>query len=75
VTPVRIVSVRFLDGVVDGRGLLGADPRVRALCRTLVALPGVRHVLPDRVSVDGDTEAVVERLRGERWLVESVRLE
>ena len=72
---VRVVRVAFRAGAVDGRGLLGTDPRVRALCRELAAARGVRHVLPDRVSVDADAEAVATRLRRESWLVAEVRVE
>ena len=34
------------------QGLLSWDPRVRTLLRVLVSYPEVRHVLPDRISLD-----------------------
>jgi len=72
---VRVVRVAFRTGAADAHGLLGGDPRIRALCRELAGAPGVRHVLPDRVSVDAGAEAVAERLRRETWLVAAVRVE
>ncbi len=61
------------------RGLLDGDPRVRTLCRVLVSYPEVRHILPDRVSLDEETapevlEAVSRFLRRQRWLVQAVEI-
>lgn len=54
--------------------MLDAEPRVQTLCRVLVSYPEVRHVLPDRVSVDQETsvemlETVARFLERQRWLV------
>jgi len=62
------------------RGLLDVDPRVRTLCRVLVSYPEVRHILPDRVSVDPvASEATLESmsrfLSRQRWLVRAVEIE
>jgi hypothetical protein len=62
------------------RGLLAADPRVRTLCRVLVTYPEVRHIVPDRISLDAGADArtlesVVRFLERQQWLVKSVRLE
>jgi hypothetical protein len=62
------------------RGLLDVDPRVRTLCRVLVSYPEVRHILPDRVSVDAVTsvetlESMSRFLGRQRWLVRSVEIE
>jgi hypothetical protein len=61
------------------RGLLDVDPRVRTLCRVLVSYPEVRHILPDRVSMDsavspGVLEAMSGFLRRQRWLVREVEI-
>jgi hypothetical protein len=61
------------------RGLLDVDPRVRTLCRVLVSYPEVRHILPDRVSVDAQASAEVldtlSRFLGrQRWLVRGVEI-
>ncbi|HET7874908.1 MAG TPA: hypothetical protein VFN71_05235 [Methylomirabilota bacterium] len=59
------------------RGLLAADPRVRTLLRVLVSYPEVRHVLPDRVSVEAaaDTrvvETIGRFLERQSWLITRV---
>ncbi len=61
------------------RGLLDWDPRVRTLCRVLVSYPEVRHILPDRVSVEAGASAEVlatmSRFLGrQRWLVRDVEI-
>ncbi|HEV8307244.1 MAG TPA: hypothetical protein VGW35_06210 [Methylomirabilota bacterium] len=61
------------------RGLLDVDPRVRTLCRVLVSYPEVRHILPDRVSVDAVASAEVLEtmsrfLSRQRWLVSDVEI-
>jgi hypothetical protein len=63
-----------------GRGLLASDPRVRTLVRVLVSYPDVRHVLPDRVSLEPQTdgrvlESVARFLERQQWLVSSVVVE
>lgn len=62
------------------RGLLDVDPRVRTLCRVLVSYPEVRHILPDRVSVDvlapvETLESMSRFLSRQRWLVRAVEIE
>jgi hypothetical protein len=62
------------------RGLLASDPRAGALRKALVAHPGVRYVLPDRVSLDAAAERrvledIVRLVEPHRWLVASVTIE
>jgi hypothetical protein len=62
------------------RGLLDIDPRVRTLCRVLVSYPEVRHILPDRVSMDARASAEVLEtlsrfLSRQRWLVRGVEIQ
>jgi hypothetical protein len=64
----------------SGRGLLSSDPRIRTLRKVLVTYPDVRHILPDRISLDAATEqavldTVVRFLERQHWLVKSVRVE
>jgi len=66
-------------GAPDHRGLLDRDPRVRTLCRVLISYPEVRHILPDRVSLDAGAdpqtlETVARFLGRQRWLVRSVEI-
>lgn len=66
-------------GAPDGRGLLGEDARVRTLRRVLISYPEVRHILPDRISLDADTEprllqGLARFLGRQAWLVESVEV-
>ncbi len=63
-----------------GKGLLGPDPRLRTLRKVLVSYPAVRHILPDRISLeasaDGRTlDAVARFLERQHWLVKSVVVE
>jgi hypothetical protein len=63
-----------------GRGLLSSDQRVRTLRKVLVTYPDVRHILPDRVSLEEATEpAVVETLKHflerQHWLLKTVVIE
>ena len=78
----RTIRIRFQSewAAAERRGLLGPDPRVRTLDRVLVSYPEVRHILPDRISLDPDVEArtletLVRFLERQRWLVMSVMLE
>jgi hypothetical protein len=78
----RAIRVTFQDEweMPKHRGLLDLDPRVRTLCRVLVSYPEVRHILPDRVSVDALTSAEtldsMSRFLGrQRWLVRDVNVE
>jgi hypothetical protein len=81
-TPSRTIRVHF-DKAWAGRerrGLLAPDPRVRTLCRVLVTYPDVRHIVTDRISLDGGTDArtldtVVRFLERQHWLVESLSIE
>ena len=64
----------------SGKGLLDGDPRVRTLCKVLVAHPGVRHILPDRISFDPSVDArlldtVAGFLLRQHWLVDGVEVE
>ncbi len=77
----RAVRVTLQDGWQwpAHRGLLDLDPRVRTLCRVLVSYPEVRHILPDRVSVDaGASPEVLDTLSRflsrQRWLVREVEI-
>ena len=61
----------------DGRGFLDADPRVRTLRRVIVTYPDVRHILPDRISLEAGTdprtiETVTKFLQRQQWLVSEV---
>ncbi|MBI3456037.1 MAG: hypothetical protein HY002_09665 [Candidatus Rokubacteria bacterium] len=77
----RAIRVTFQDAwhVPNHRGLLDLDPRVRTLCRVLISYPEVRHILPDRVSVDAVAssevlEAMSRFLSRQRWLVRDVEI-
>lgn len=61
-------------------GLLAADPRVRTLLRALVTYPAVRHIAPDRVSLESTADphvldAIAGFLRRQDWLVTAVVVE
>jgi hypothetical protein len=63
-----------------GKGLLAPDPRVKTLRKVLVTYPEVRHILPDRISLEPGTDArvldtVVGFLQRQHWLVKSVAVE
>ena len=63
-----------------GQGLLTADPRARTLRRVLISYPDVRHILPDRISLEPTAdprtlEAVARFLERQQWLVTSVAVE
>ena len=62
------------------KGLLASDPRIRTLRRVLVSYPEVRHILPDRISLEGTADArtlesVARFLERQQWLVRSVVVE
>lgn len=62
------------------QGLLASDPRIRTLRRVLVSYPEVRHILPDRISLDATAETktlegVARFLERQHWLVKSVVVE
>lgn len=61
-------------------GLLGNDSRVQTLRRVLVSYPEVRHILPDRISLEPAAdprllETVAKFLERQQWLVQSVSIE
>jgi hypothetical protein len=63
-----------------GQGLLSSDPRARTLRKVLVTYPDVRHVLPDRISLEPSVDpATVDTLRHflerQHWLVKTVVVE
>ena len=67
-------------GEWSGQGLLSSDPRIRTLRKVLVTYPDVRHILPDRISLEATADpTVVETLRHflerQHWLVKSVIVE
>jgi hypothetical protein len=69
-----------LRSACDRRGLLASEPRAQALRKALVAHPGVRHILPDRVSLDAAVEshvlnAIVRLVEQHRWLASSATIE
>lgn len=75
---IRVTLRENWDGP-QHRGLLDLDPRVRTLCRVLVSYPEVRHILPDRVSMDALVSAEVvgalaRFLARQRWLVRAVEI-
>lgn len=74
-----VVSFQSGWGVPEGKGLLGDDRRVRMLRKVLVSYPRVRHILPDRISVDPGVdlrflEPVARFLERQRWLVRAVEI-
>ena len=78
----RAIRVTFQDdwAMPGHRGLLDVDPRVRTLCRVLVSYPEVRHILPDRVSVDAvapveTLDSMTRFLGRQRWLIREVAVE
>jgi hypothetical protein len=61
----------------EGRGFLDSDPRIRTLRKVIVTYPDVRHILPDRISLEPATEArvletVTRFLQRQQWLVSGV---
>ncbi|PYM24140.1 MAG: hypothetical protein DMD78_10095 [Candidatus Rokuibacteriota bacterium] len=81
-TAPRTIRVLFQKEwlAAERRGLLAPDPRVRTLCRVLVTYPEVRHIVPDRISLEGSAESrtletIVRFLERQAWLVKSVVLE
>ena len=81
-TPTRTIRVRFQKDWLarERRGLLATDPRVRTLCKVLVTYPDVRHIVTDRISLDGNVDSrtidtVTRFLERQHWLVESLVLE
>ena len=61
----------------DSRGFLDTDPRVRTLRRVIVTYPDVRHILPDRISLESNAdprtiETVTRFLQRQQWLVSAV---
>jgi hypothetical protein len=74
------VSCRREFATPEGQGLLAPDPRVRTLRRVLISYPDVRHIGPDRVSLDAAAdprtlETVARFLERQQWLVTSVAVE
>jgi hypothetical protein len=64
----------------SSQGLLAQDPRMRTLRRVLVTYPDVRHILPDRISLEDTTDrSIVETLKHflerQHWLVKAVVIE
>ncbi len=78
----RGIQIHFREewGGPRGKGLLAADPRVKTLRKVLVSYPEVRHILPDRISLEPGTDGrvldtVVGFLQRQHWLVKSVAVE
>jgi hypothetical protein len=78
----RTIRVLFQKewAATERRGLLSPDARVRTLGRVLVSYPEVRHIVPDRISLDATVETrtletLVRFLERQHWLVKSVVLE
>ena len=78
----RSIQIHFHDAWEGphGKGLLAPDPRVKTLRKVLVSYPEVRHILPDRISLESATdgrvmETVVGVLQRQHWLVKSVAVE
>lgn len=64
----------------DGQGLLAQDPRARTLRKVLVSYPEVRHIRPDRISLEAGVDprtidTVVRFLERQQWLVTAVVVE
>lgn len=80
-TRTRQIRVSFQPGwgTPEGKGFLGEDARVRTLRKVLVSYPEVRHILPDRISLDTAAgprllETVARFLQRQAWLVKSVEI-
>lgn len=78
----RVIQIHFHDEWAGprGKGLLAPDPRVKTLRKVLVSYPEVRHILPDRISLESATDGrvmdtVVGFLQRQHWLVKSVAVE
>ncbi|HTO11647.1 MAG TPA: hypothetical protein VMQ51_08740 [Candidatus Binatia bacterium] len=77
----RVIRVLFQkEWAAERRGLLAPDPRVRTLGRVLVSYPEVRHIVPDRISLDATAEprtleTLARFLERQQWLVKSVVVE
>lgn len=61
-------------------GFLAPDPRVRTLLRVLLSYPEVRHIAPDRISLDAAAgpmllETISHFLERQRWLVKRVAID
>jgi len=81
-TAPRAIRVVFQKdwAAAERRGLLAPDARVRTLGRVLVSYPEVRHIVPDRISLDASVDArtletLMRFLERQSWLVKSVVLE
>jgi hypothetical protein len=64
----------------SGQGLLSSDQRVRTLRKVLVTYPDVRHILPDRISLEATAEqatidAIKHVLERQQWLVKAVSVQ
>ncbi len=77
----RSITVVFRPGwgAPEGKGLLGEQERICALRKVLVSYQEVRHILPDRISLDAGAEprlleAVARFLQRQGWLVQSVEV-
>jgi hypothetical protein len=79
----RAISVTFdpeWDAQAPGVGHWGffaADPRVRTLLRVLLSYAEVRHIVPDRISLDAGTgsallDSIAHFLERQHWLVKRV---
>jgi hypothetical protein len=79
----RAISVTFepewdAEGPGIGRrGFFAVDPRVRTLLRVLLSYSEVRHIVPDRISLDAGTgsallEGIAHFLERQHWLVKRV---
>ena len=79
----RAISVAFepeWDAPVPGGGHWGffaADPRARTLLRVLLSYAEVRHIVPDRISLDAGTgsallDSIAHFLERQHWLVKRV---
>ena len=75
----RQITVRVRDEWAGEQGLFASDPRVRTLRRVLVSYPDVRHILPDRISLEAAVdnrvvETLTQFLQRQQWFVKSVEL-
>ena len=75
-----LVHCRREFALPEGQGLLTQDPRGRTLRKVIVSYPEVRHIRPDRISLDVTADpktidTVVRFLERQQWLVASVTVE
>lgn len=77
----RTIVVSFQSGWEgsEAKGLLGDDQRLKLLRKVLVSYPEVRHILPNRISLDPEVdlrflEPLARFLERQQWLIKTVEM-